>query len=92
MEEKSIILNLFNEGISFAERLSPKNSEYYSIVKLEEQKRKALKDNLNPEQLKPLEEFLVMRNRHDAMYNEEVFRQGVSLGIRLTAEAFVLDE
>ena len=48
MEEKSIILNLFNEGISFAERLSPKNSEYYSIVKREEQKLKALKDNLNP--------------------------------------------
>ena len=68
MEGKSIILDLFNEGISFAERLSPQNSEYHSIVSKEEQKMNALKDKLNTDQLKALEEFLAIKNRYDAIY------------------------
>lgn len=92
MEGKSIILDLFNEGISFAERLSPQNSEYHSIVSREEQKMKALKDKLNADQLKALEEFLVIKNRYDAIYNEETFRQGVAFGVKFTAEVFLLGE
>lgn len=92
MEEKSIILNLFNEGISFAERLSPQNSEYHSIVSKEEQKMNALKDKLNADQLKALEEVLAIKNRYDAIYIEETFRQGVAFGVKFTAEVFLLGE
>ena len=92
MEGKSIILDLFNEGISFAERLSPQNSEYHSIVSKEEQKMNALKDKLNADQLKALEEFLEIKNRYDAIYSEETFRQGVAFGVKFTAEVFLLGE
>lgn len=92
MEGKSIILDLFNEGISFAERLSPQNSEYHSIVSKEEQKMNALKDKLNAEQLKALEEFLAIKNRYDAIYIEETFRQGVAFGVKFTAEVCLLGE
>lgn len=92
MEGKSIILDLFNEGISFAERLSPQNSEYHSIVSKEEQKMNALKDKLNADQLKALEEFLAIKNRYDSIYIEETFRQGVAFGVKFTAEVFLLGE
>ena len=92
MEGKSIILDLFNEGISFAERLSPQNSEYHSIVSKEEQKMNALKDKLNADQLKALEEFLEIKNKYDAIYSEETFRQGVVFGVKFTAEVFLLGE
>ena len=92
MEGKSIILDLFNEGISFAERLSPQNSEYHSIVSKEEQKMNALKDKLNADQLKALEEVLAIKNRYDAIYIEETFRQGVAFGVKFTAEVFLLGE
>lgn len=36
MEEKSIILDLFNEGMSFTERVYPKNREYYTKVGIAE--------------------------------------------------------
>lgn len=51
-----------------------------------------LKNQLTAEQIELLEEFLEIENSHDAIYNEETFRLGVSLGVRLTAEAFVLWE
>ena len=92
MEEKSIILDLFNEGISFTERVYPKDKDYFNKVSLAERKLEELKRELTSEQKKLLEEFLEIQNSHDAIYNEETFRLGVSLGVRLTAEAFVLGE
>lgn len=92
MEEKSIILDLFNENVSFAERVHPKNKDYYSKAGMAEQKLEELKRKLTSEQLEVLESFLKIQNNHDSIYNEESFRLGVSLGVRLTAEAFLLDE
>ena len=92
MEEKSIILDLFNEGISFTERLYPKNREYYTKAGIAERRLEKLKSQLSAEQIKLLEEFLEIENSHGAIYNEETFRLGVSLGVRLTAEAFILGE
>ena len=57
-----------------------------------ERKLEELKRKLTSEQLKMLENFLEIQNSHDSIYNEETFRLGVSLGVRLTAEAFLLDE
>lgn len=92
MEEKSIILELFNEGIIFTERIYPKNREYYSKVSMAEKQMEKLKKQLSDEQLEMLEDFLEIQNCQDAIYNEETFRMGVSLGVRLTAEAFILGE
>ena len=55
MEEKSIILDLFNEGVSFTQRVYSQNS-------------------------------------HDTIYNEETFRLGISSGVILTADSFILGE
>lgn len=92
MEEKSIILDLFNEGVSFTERVYPQNREYYSKVSMAEKQMEKLKKHLTTEQIEMLEDFLKIQNSHDTIYNEETFRLGVSLGIRLIAEAFVLGE
>lgn len=90
MEEKSIILDLFNEGISFTERVYPQNRDYYSKVGIAERQLEKLKKELTAGQIEMLEDFLEIQNSHDAIYNEETFRLGVSLGVRLAAEAFVL--
>lgn len=47
---------------------------------------------LNADQLKALEEFLAIKNSHDAIYSEETFRQGVAFGVKFTAEVFLLGE
>ena len=92
MEEKSIILDLFNEGVSFTERVYPQNREYYSKVSMAERQMEKLKNHLTTEQIEMLEDFLEIQNSHDAIYNEETFRLGVSFGVRLTAESFILGE
>ena len=92
MEKKSIILDLFNEGVSYMEILHPKNEEYYRKVHLAEKKRKHLEKLLTEVQLEAVEDFLEAENSHGSIYNEETFRLGVSVGVRLTAEAFLLGE
>lgn len=92
MEEKSIILELFNEGIIFTERIYPQSREYFSKVSMAEGQLEKLKKRLTDEEIEMLEDFLEIQNRQDAIYNEETFRLGVSLGVRLTAEAFILGE
>lgn len=49
MEEKSIILDLFNEGVSFTERVDPQNREYYSKVSMAERQMEKLKNHLTTE-------------------------------------------
>ena len=44
MEEKSIILDLFNEGVSFTERVYPQNREYYSKVSMAERQMEKLSE------------------------------------------------
>ena len=51
-----------------------------------------LKKHLTAERIEMLEDFLEIQNSNDAIYNEETFRLGVSLGVRLTAESFILGE
>lgn len=92
MEEKSIILNLFNEGVSFIERVYSQKREYYSKVSMSERQIEKLKNHLTTEQIEMFEDFLEIQNSHDAIYNEETFRLGVSLGVRLTAKSFILGE
>ena len=46
MEEKSIILDLFNENVSFAERVHPKNTDYHSKAGMAERKLEELKRKL----------------------------------------------
>lgn len=92
MEEKSIIMNLFNEGVSFTERVYLQNREYYSKVSMDERQMEKLKNHLTTEQIEMFEDFLEIQNSHDAIYNEETFRLGVSLGVRLTAKSFILGE
>lgn len=92
MGEKSIILDLFNEAVSFAERVYPQDREYHSQVSMTERQKEKLKKNLTTEQIEMLEDLLETQNSYDAIYNEETFRLGVSLGVRLTAEAFLLGE
>ena len=92
MEEKSIILNLFNEGVSFIERVYSQKREYYSKVSMSERQIEKLKNHLTTEQIEMFEDFLEIQNSHDALYNEETFRLGVSLGVRLTAKSFILGE
>ena len=70
----------------------PKNREYYSKISMAERQMEKLKSHLTAEQIEMLEDFLEIQNNHDAIYNEETFRLGVSLGVRLTAESFILGE
>ena len=92
MEEKSIILDLFNEGVSFTERVYPQNRGYYSKVSMAERQMEKLKKHLTAERIEMLEDFLEIQNSNDAIYNEETYRLGVSLGVRLTAESFIFGE
>ena len=80
MGEKSIISDLFNEAVSFADRVYPQDREYHSKVSMAERQKEKLKKNLSTEQIEMLENLLETQNSYDTIYNEEIFRLGVSLG------------
>lgn len=91
MENKSFIIEIFSEDGPYAERVCPKNREYREICRVQNQKEEHLKKLLNEEQLDALNELLDAKFEVVNMEIDETFRVGVSFGIKITSEAFLLD-
>lgn len=90
--EKTIISDLYAEGISRAELILPKGEEYQRCCGKRTEKEKKLMDNLSKEQQQLFDDFMCAYSEVGAHHDQENFRQGVALGIRITAEAFLLGD
>ena len=89
---ESIITELFNEAVSRSELIYPKSDEYEEAVKKRESAVDAFRATLTGAQKKLFDYFLDTCLAVSNIEDDETFKHGVSLGVRITAEAFLLDE
>ena len=89
--KESIIRELYEDAVSRAELIMPEGSRYQTCCERKEEAEQQLKETLSAYQRELFEKFLTAQASVRSIEDEENYRQGVSLGVRITAEAFVLE-
>lgn len=85
----SIICELYEEAVSRAELIVPEGSEYMEACERNAEAEELLRKSISEQQKVLLENFIVACRLVQKIEDEETYRQGVSLGVRITVEAFV---
>lgn len=88
--DRSEMEKMFYDGIMPREMCCPEKKEYRQTMKLLSILEEELCDGLTPEQFRMLEDWKGYQLTLNTFENEEHFIQGLSLGIRMTAEAFTI--
>ena len=89
--KESIIRELYEDAVSRAELIMPEGIRYQTCCERKEEAEQQLKETLSAYQIELFEKFLTAQASVRNIEDEETYRQGVSLGVRITAEAFVLE-
>ncbi|MBQ2884496.1 MAG: hypothetical protein IJE43_12105 [Alphaproteobacteria bacterium] len=89
---ESIIDKIFSEGIIYSEEMGREDSIMEDLSTNKSDKEQDLLQTLSVNQRKVFDEYVEASFKYDSYYNDQVFRQGVSLGVRFTAEAFLLEK
>ena len=87
--KESIIRELYEDAVSRAELIMPEGIRYQTCCERKEEAEQQLKETLSAHQRELFEQFLAAQAYVRNIEDEETYRQGVSLGVRITAEAFV---
>lgn len=87
--KESIIRELYEDAVSRAELIMPEGIRYQICCERKEEAEQQLKEALSAHQRELFEKFLAAQISVRNIEDEETYRQGVSLGVRITAEAFV---
>lgn len=90
--KESIISELFNEAVARAELIRPEGEEYETMCAAKEQAEADFFSTFIGRQQELFEAFMECYNEVMALEEEEAFRHGVSIGVRITAESFLLPE
>jgi len=91
-KEESIINKVFSEGVIYSEIIGCGDRILEDLSMNKSEKENALKQTLSDKQKIVFNEYEEASYKFDSYYNDQVFRQGVSLGVRFTAEAFLLEK
>ncbi|MFQ9716155.1 MAG: DUF6809 family protein [Blautia sp.] len=89
---KNVLEHFYYEGLMPREICCPGRQEYRDALTLCETAEEELKEHLTPELAKLLEDYKSYMLRITTLENETHFVQGMALGIRMTSEAFLLEE
>ena len=89
--KESIIRELYEDSLSRSELIMPEGIRYQTCSERKEEAEQQLKETLSTHQKELFEKFLTAQASVRNIEDEENYRQGVSLGVRITAEAFVLE-
>ena len=87
--KESIIRELYEDAVSRAELIMPEGIRYQTCCERKEEAEQQLKETLSVYQRELFEQFLPAPASVRSIEDEENYRQGVSLGVRITVEAFV---
>lgn len=90
MKVESVILELYNDAVSRAELIAPKSREYIEALDKKSDAEKRLKDSLSVSQMEDFEQFLSDFQKVQTIEEGEIYRSGVALGVRVTAESFLM--
>ncbi len=89
--KESIIRELYEDAVSRAELIMPEGIRYQTCCERKEEAELQLKETLSAYQRELFEKFLIAQASVRNIEDEETYQQGVSLGVRITAEAFVAE-
>ena len=89
--KESIIRELYEDAVSRAELIMPEGIWYQTCCERKEAAEQQFKETLSAHQRELFEKFLAAQASVRSIEDEENYRQGVSLGVRITAEAFVAE-
>lgn len=92
MKDKSIIKNLYREGIPGAEKVIINDEDYKVHREKKNRLEEALRKTFSKEQEELFEEFMELYMLMGGVEDTAAYRCGVAFGIRITAEAFLLYE
>lgn len=90
--DRKLLERFFYDGIMPREMCCPHREDYRENLQLCSTVEKEFLAHLSPELKTLFEDYKGYALRLTTLENEEHFIQGMSLGIRMTAEAFTLEE
>ena len=88
---KSDIKEIFSDMGPYHEKVMLKGYEYVSFREKARKAKEELYECMNEETKEMFESFIEFREILESMYADEVFRHGMALGVRITAESFLLE-
>ena len=87
----SVISELFNEAASQFELIQPDKEEYKEAWNKKERMEQLLLKTFSTEQKAMYDALDSAWVEVSSIFDEAVFRRGVSLGVRITAESFLFE-
>ncbi len=90
MYYESVISEIFNETECRAANIIPKGEEYTEAYKEMDKAEQALLDSFSRDQNELFEEYESARSDVEVIEDTEIFRQGVSFGVKFIIEAMLL--
>lgn len=86
---RKVLEEIFYRGIMPREKCCPRKKEYSQLSKKSDEAEQKLLEMATPDTVKTFERYKMYMSQINTLEEEEHFIQGFSLGIRLTAEAFL---
>ena len=90
--DRKLLEQMFYEGVMPREQCCPRKKEYHDTMKLCNTVEVEFASHLSPELAQMFQDYKDYSVQLAAMENGEHFIQGIAMGIRLTAEAFTLED
>ena len=90
--DRKLMEQMFYEGVMPREQCCPRKKEYHDTMKLCNTVEVEFASHLSPELAQMFLDYKDYLAQLAAMENGEHFMQGMAMGIRLTAEAFTLED
>lgn len=89
---KNVLEHFYYEGLMPREMCCPRRKEYRDTIQLCETVEQELLSHLSPELAVVFQAYKEYMSQVATLESEEHFVQGMALGIRMTSEAFLLEE
>ena len=86
---RKVLEEIFYHGIMPREKCRPHKKEYRQLSKKSDEAERELLEMVAPDTVKTFERYRMYMSQINTLEEEEHFIQGFSLGMRLTAEAFL---
>ena len=90
--DRKLMEQMFYEGVMPREQCCPRKKEYHDTMKLCNTVEVEFSSHLSPELAQMFQDYKDYSAQLAAIENGEHFIQGMAMGIRLTAEAFTLED
>lgn len=90
--DRKLLERLYYDGIMPRERCCPRKKDYHDTMQLCDTVEQEFISLLSKEQKSMFQDYKEYATRLTTMENAENYIQGMAMGVRITAEAFTLED